>query len=838
MKQRLTLFLYLFAGTLAAEEVDHVAAIKGLRYADQKAGRALYALNCASCHGAKGELALNPLARRFAKDAFKFGSDPYSIWKTTSYGNGLMFRWDAALTAKERYQIVHFIREEILKVKNPAQYEVPDDVYFAALPVRTTADAKAEAAKAQKVEAAPGMIDGTGGHNMTYGPMMQHGVAYSEIKNKNAEFMPNVTEKAIVVDLPGDVVICYDAHRLSVSGLWRGDKVAVTEKTHHTSYKGSSCLRPGGKPFYQNVDVVGWAVGEARAPKTRDHFRYKGLFLSGWRVGLSYVVGGREILETPGATEDGQAAWRSFNVGPGQETLFCLVASDGLKASGAGLVKDDAGGTWLKIPASGRAETYTVTLGDAPVKVEATDPDLLTKGGPRRWPQTIQTAVAPGENLDGYAFDELIVPLANPWGCWMRCTALDFFSDGRIAVSTLSGDVWVVSWTAENPDALTWSRFAAGLYEPLGLRVVNDFVYVRGRDRITKLHDLDSDGEADFYENFYEEPDEIGASYHAFIYELQTDKAGNFYFSQSGYKSPLTGGVVKLSPDGKKAEFIGTDLRNPNGMGAGGPKDWVTISDNPSGKAIYNGFTLARKGVKYGYQNDRTTPMLVRLPARLDSSSGGQCWSHPDAWGPLSGSVIHTSYSRSAAFYCFIEDVEPYPNGFALQFPLALKSGGMRPRVHPGDKQVYLACHKGWGTNARHDGVIYRIRHTGEPTRGVTGAVVTPFGLRLTFGAALEPASVKASAFGAVRESDKKDKNNPEAKPPEVKLGAVRLVGSKTVEVEVPGIDKEDLTLRTDDKGVVTVPPPISLSYKLRAKDGTPVEQTIHATVNTVPKRK
>ena len=91
-------------------------------YGDQKAGRALYALNCASCHGAKGELALNPLARRFAKDEFKFGNDPYAIWKTISYGNGLMFRWDAALTAKERYQIVHFMREEILKENNPKQY--------------------------------------------------------------------------------------------------------------------------------------------------------------------------------------------------------------------------------------------------------------------------------------------------------------------------------------------------------------------------------------------------------------------------------------------------------------------------------------------------------------------------------------------------------------------------------------------------------------------------------------------------------------------------------------------------------------------------------------------
>ena len=476
-----------------------------------------------------------------------------------------------------------------------------------------------------------------------------------------------------------------------------------------------------------------------------------------------------------------------------------------------------------------------MVLGNKPIKVEALNLNLLTKGGPRRWPQTIQTTVVPGESMDGYAFDELIVPLANPWGSWMRTTALDFFSDGRMAVSTLSGDVWIVSWTKENPNALSWNRFATGLYEPLGLKIVDDLVYVRGRDRITRLHDLNGDGEADFYENFYEEPDEIGASYHAFIYELQTDEAGNFYFSQSGYKSPLTGGVVKINPEGKYPEFVGTNLRNPNGMGAGGPKDWITITDNPSGKAVYNGFFLARKGAKYGYTSGRTEPMLVRLPARLDSSSGGQCWTDPKDWGPLSGAVIHTSYSRCSAFYCFIQDVEPYPNGFAMKFPFPLKSGAMRPRVHPIDKQVYLVCQKGWDTSARHDGAIYRIRHTGEPVRGLSGAAVTSTGLRLSFASPLDPASVKESAFSAVRESDKKDKNNPNAKPPQVGLGAVRLIEPKTITIEIIDIKKEDLTERTDEKGIVTVNPPISLTFSLVSNDGTPVEQTIHATVNSVP---
>ena len=817
---------------IAVESIDHSAYIKAMGSNEVKRGSQLYSVHCSSCHGKEGDLALNPLARRFGKDELKFGTDPYSLWKTISYGNGLMFRWDSVLTPKERYQIVHFIRETILKKTNPNQYFVPSDEYFDKLSAIVKADEKEQASKLQKVEEAPGMIDGTGGKKMVYGPFMQHSVAFGDIKDKNAEYIPDVTEKAIIVDLPGEAVICYDAHRLSVSGLWYG-KLANTDNTHHTSYKGEYCLRPGSAPSYTNIDAIGWSVGEPKNPKKRNHYHYNGLYLDGNTVTLSYSVGNRDILESPQASEDGNIVWRNFKVSPGDEKLFCLMTSGKLKATGGKLVKGEGGQTWLSIPPSKTPISVSVVMGDSPQKIRQEDIENHTRGGPRRWPQKVQTAVATGKSVDGYALDQLTVPLANPWGSWMRTTAMDFFSDGSMAVSTLSGDVWIVSWSKDNHQALTWSRYATGLYEPLGLKIVDDIIYVRGRDRITRLHDLNGNGEADFYENFYEEPDEIGASYHAFIYDLQTDQSGNFYFSQSGYKSPLTGGVVKLSPNGKSAEFIGTDLRNPNGMGAGGPKDWVTITDNPSGKAVYNGFFLAKKGAKYGYEKARTVPMLVRLPASVDSSSGGQCWSHAEKWGPLSGTVIHTSYSRCAAFYCFIQDIKPYPNGFAVRFPFDLDSGAMRPRLHPIDNQIYITCHKGWDTTAPLDGVIYRFRHAEDKMVGICDAAVTASGIRLTFASDLDPRSVKPGAFKAYREDDAKNI----LKPAEYKLGEVRLIDSRTVEINVPSIGKEALANRTDEKGNIQVKPPISLSYKLKSKSGKVFEQKIYATINSLPKK-
>ena len=78
------------------------------------------------------------------------------------------------------------------------------------------------------------------------------------------------------------------------------------------------------------------------------------------------------------------------------------------------------------------------------------------------------------------------MPEQNPWNSWMRFVAFDFFSDGRAAISTWSGDVWIVSGIDDKLGKLTWKRYAAGLFEGLGLRIVNDEVYVNARDRIVR----------------------------------------------------------------------------------------------------------------------------------------------------------------------------------------------------------------------------------------------------------------------------------------------------------------------------------------------------------------
>ena len=200
--------------------------------------------------------------------------------------------------------------------------------------------------------------------------------------------------------------------------------------------------------------------------------------------------------------------------------------------------------------------TLTVTnpiadlLSTREIRIEHRDLSGLCKGGPALWPQVLMTSGKRGDDAGAFAVDTVAIPESNPWNSWMRLTALDFFSDGRAAVCTWNGDVWVVSGLDDELKSVKWKRFAAGLFDPLGLRILRDEVYVLERSQITRLRDLNGDGEADFYENFNNDAG-VSPSYHAFAMDLQTDSAGNFYYTRAGQRVdeiyPLNGGMVRVS---------------------------------------------------------------------------------------------------------------------------------------------------------------------------------------------------------------------------------------------------------------------------------------------------
>ena len=181
-----------------------------------------------------------------------------------------------------------------------------------------------------------------------------------------------------------------------------------------------------------------------------------------------------------------------------------------------------------------------------------------TRGGPPQWPEVLETRGSRG-TTQPYAIDTIAPPVENPWKVPLFFGGLDFLPDGTALICTMQGDVWRVEGLDGDLQHVRWRRFASGLHHCLGLVVADGQIYVLGRDQITRLHDLNGDGEADWYECFSNAFVTSSAG-HDFICGLQRDSAGRFY-TASGNQ-----GLVRISADGRKAEVLATGFRNPDGL--------------------------------------------------------------------------------------------------------------------------------------------------------------------------------------------------------------------------------------------------------------------------------
>ena len=452
------------------------------------------------------------------------------------------------------------------------------------------------------------------------------------------------------------------------------------------------------------------------------------------------------------------------------------------------------------------------------------------------------------ESLGAYVVDKIHVPFENEWNSYMRLTGVDFFKDGRAAVCTMSGDVWIVSGIDKDLEKVTWRRYASGLFATLGVKVVNEQVYTLGRDQITRFYDLNNDGEADYYESFNNDCT-VGPDYHEFAHDLHTDTNGDFYYMKGSNLGndggKYHGTMVKVSKDGVSSDVFAVGFRAPNGMCVG-PHDEITTGDNQGNWTPSSPINWIKKGGFYGHQEKawpdtlkgpRMNP-LCWVPYEEDNSCGGQVWGGPN-WGPLSNHLLHMSYGKCKLFSVVIEKYGDDVQGGVVKFPLEFASGIMRGRVNPVDGQVYLAGMKGWQTSAPETGALERIRYTGKPYNAPMETKMANNGISITFNEKLDAETVQdisnwdvrrfnvkyTSAYGSdeysVDDETKKhrcgDRNSRDVV--EVKSAKLEADG-KTVKLELA-------TVKLCTNMVIT--------YKIQAADGTKLKQELDYTVNFIP---
>lgn len=364
----------------------------------------------------------------------------------------------------------------------------------------------------------------------------------------------------------------------------------------------------------------------------------------------------------------------------------------------------------------------------------------------RQWPETFETRITHGHGSP-YAVDTIEFPSDNPWNVPLFGGGLGFLSDGSALVCTMHGDVWRISALEYPSEKATWNRFASGLHHCQGMIVDRDGIFVLGRDQVTRLHDLNNDGEADFYECFSNQF-ETSAAGHDFICGLERDANGNFY-TASGNQ-----GIVRITPDGQKADVVATGFRNPDGIGLTAD-GLITV---PCSEGTWTPSTMicafrpaepdqqskdrSHTVPYFGYPGPRDGQVpelpLVYLPRGVDNSAGGQQVVNSDRWGPLRNQLLHFSFGTGSHFLTLKDEVDGQIQGAIVPLPGEFLSGVHRGRFSPRDGQLYVTGMQGWGSYTPETGCFQRVRYTGESVQLPIGFRVYRNGILIDFSEELD----------------------------------------------------------------------------------------------------
>ena len=475
----------------------------------------------------------------------------------------------------------------------------------------------------------------------------------------------------------------------------------------------------------------------------------------------------------------------------------------------------------------------------------------LLGGGPAHWPESVTAkAEISKDDKAPYVVDTIGIPSENPYKSWIRIGGLDFFKDGRIAFCTWNGDVWIGTPADDKYETVTWKRFATGLFQTLGLKIVDDQVYVLGRDQITRLKDLNGDGEADLYENFNNDV-QVTPGFHEFAFDLQTDLEGNFYFVKGGPVNPggrgwgplsdHNGCMFKISKDGKKFEVFATGLRAPNGMGIS-PTGEITNGDNQGTWVPVDYIHFVKQGefIEVPDLAHKETPPtkpgthLCWVPYDWDNSCGSQVWV-PDAnWGLAKNTMLYLSYGKCSLFKVLIDKFGNVTQGGVVKFPLKFETGIMRARFNPKDGQLYVTGLKGWQTDGAKDSAIQRVRYTGKTVTMPETLHVTDKGIHITFTAPLDTNSANDVQNYSIEQYNyhwTKDYGSPEfsvedpskKQHDDVEVKSVHVSpDGKSVFLEVPGLQPVDQ---------------MKIKMNLKDANGAPVPGNIGNTINAVRRK-
>lgn len=169
-----------------------------------------------------------------------------------------------------------------------------------------------------------------------------------------------------------------------------------------------------------------------------------------------------------------------------------------------------------------------------------------------------------------------IITIPTPENILLEVGGMTTLPDGRLALTTRRGDVWMVEDPyMRNSNLPSFKLFASGLHEPLGLSFKENSLFAAQRGELTRLQDTNGDDKADVLETVYAWP--VSGHYHEYSYGPKIAPDGSMYVSgnvafgdqewwRGESRVPWRGWIMRISPDGSMEPWA-TGMRSPCGLG-------------------------------------------------------------------------------------------------------------------------------------------------------------------------------------------------------------------------------------------------------------------------------
>ncbi len=371
-----------------------------------------------------------------------------------------------------------------------------------------------------------------------------------------------------------------------------------------------------------------------------------------------------------------------------------------------------------------------------------------------------------------------IVPIAIPDHVNLEAGAIESMPDGRLAVSTRRGDIYLVDGAFDDPPQPIFERYARGLHEVLGLAYRDGWLYATQRCEVTKLKDENGDGRANLV---YTVSDDwgINGDYHEYAFGSDFDHDGNLWvvlcLTGSGGAADVShfrGWAVRVTPDGKMIPTC-SGIRSPGGIGLNIAGD-VFYTDN---QGLWNGtcglkhlkpgsFQGNPSGNKYYALTDaigprpadpkdgsrihveakripQLVPTAILFPYKKmgQSASGVVADTTGGKFGPFAGQVFVGDQTHSTVMRVFLEKVNGVYQGACFPFLGGVGSGTLSMRFTDDGSMFVGGTNRGWGSRGNKPYSLDRIVWTGKTPFAIHEMRVRQDGFELTFTEPIDPAT-------------------------------------------------------------------------------------------------